>query len=87
MERDAFLRKAVDDGKILPASVEGWEARYEENAEMVRGIITDLPEAGVFLREFGSDATGAGTASEEERELGDALDRYMGVESEAEATA
>lgn len=81
-ERDRFLEDAVKDGKLVPADLDDWKRRYDEQPEFTKEIVGALRPHTEFLREYGSDEDGRGTESESERALGDAFDSYMGIAPE-----
>lgn len=78
-EREALLTEAMSSGKINPGDREKWVTRYDENPQVIREVIADIPANDGLSREYGREEEGVGDA---ERALADEFDRYMGIEQE-----
>lgn len=57
-KRNAVITSALEDGRILPADQEKWEARFDASPEMVADVLNDLSKR-VDTEELGHGGGGA----------------------------
>lgn len=75
-KRSTLLGVAVDEGKINPGDLDKWAARYNDNPSQITEIISEIQPNDSYAREFGRDSG----IVDEERDLADAFDAYLGIE-------
>lgn len=58
MERKSVLDAALESGRIVPADIEKWTARYDSNTKDVREILSEIP-VRVDFKVYGGGGGGA----------------------------